>query len=65
MYINDQLAESQPTFPVLDGANSQGPWESMLNLYYASNEFSSATVYYKGFTIATTQAAAEAAANAN
>lgn len=58
LYVNNtQVANISSG--ALDSADNVGPWFANLNLYYQHNEFTTATVYYKNFKIATTQAAAE------
>jgi Polysaccharide lyase len=45
--------------PVIDATNDTGPWESQLSVYMEHNVFSELTMYFKNFTIATTQALAQ------
>jgi hypothetical protein len=67
LYVNDQQVEladgnsqvSQLPMSMIDSTDSYGPWFADLQLYYQHNEFSSLTALFKGFRIATTQAAAE------
>jgi hypothetical protein len=67
LYVNDQLqtlnqlGSGYTTLPmdVEDSTNDGGAWAAQLSAYYKLNEYSSVTIYYKDFKIATTQAAAE------
>ena len=43
-----------------DSSDNTGPWYAYEQVYYSVNTFPSLTVDYKDFTVATTQAAAEA-----
>lgn len=58
LYVNGALAASEHPFQVLDGANSQGPWFAALNVYYQHDQFPQATVFFRDFKIATTEASA-------
>ena len=67
LYVDDKQVEltdgstqvSQLPMSMIDSTDSQGPWFSDLQNYYVHNEFSSLTILYKDYRIATTQAAAE------
>jgi hypothetical protein len=55
--------ESRLPFDYADNSDNTGPWFAYEQVYYKAGSSPSLTVDYKGFTVATTQAAAEAPAN--
>jgi hypothetical protein len=67
LYVNDVLQNlkygkttvQQMPIAMIDAADAKGPWGWQEQLYYQLNAFKSASVYFKGFQIGTTQAAAE------
>lgn len=67
LYVNDaqqnlrQGTTSYERLPInlLDATDDTGPWMSDEQLYYQLGMFPSASVYFKNYKIATTQAAAE------
>jgi hypothetical protein len=67
LYVNDVLQNlksgsstvTQMPISLIDATDSAGPWFSDEQLYYQLGTYQSASVYFKGFQIGTTQAAAE------
>jgi hypothetical protein len=57
--LNGTTSSTTLHMPVIDSGNDIGPWISQLSVYYEKDLYPSVTLYFKGFTIATTQAAAE------
>jgi hypothetical protein len=55
--------EYQLPLDYADNSDNTGPWSAYEQVYYKEGSIASLTVDYKGFTVATTQAAAEAPAN--
>jgi hypothetical protein len=63
LYINDQpvsvtyggVTTQGFHLPVIDASDDQGPWMSQLSVYYSEGLANVITLFYRHFTIATTQ----------